>query len=652
MRTAIALFFAFSSINTYAQVQKITIPTWGPQQAKSLIEIEDEPHQLIDTLQISFWDDFSTGTTAPDSCWWKFGKDVSILKNIALNGISYKTAVFDGAKADGSPHGLGALPEGEADSLISWPFDLSNYSEVNSIYLSFYWQLAGLGERPDESEDDLLSIYFKNKAGLWDLVSLIPDDTDQSRVGFNNIDPSEFHHHLIKIQDEKYFHKGFQFKFVNHAKQTGFYDLWLLDHVYLGTVDLNFAEEVVYADHAYRDADLNPLNDFTAIPLIHLKDLDLALYWRDSVSVGFHNYTRGTTPGLEHYVHGFVGEKNSQTDTLKPLLNSLSYEPIHFPLFPDKSYLINNKLLDRDSLIFGQNIRMAFTASYIPTDIPNKILPDTAHLRNHCCIYNSDTNNAFRQKFLLSDYYAYDDGTAERMYSVTGFGEIAWRFEVLDNAGFLSKVRIYIAPTAPLDEMHIVLWENEKGQPGKEIMRDRTSVLEGLLLPDGFKEYTFLPQKLAVGSYFIGVSQLSLDGIPIGVDLNNYFPETKLFYRFDIGEIIPESDISLWSENEDQLTLMIRPVFTKQENDSNVSQLQQVFKVFPSPTSGNLTVSEQVKGFDLMDLLGDKWMNPRFSTPTNQLDISSARNGIYILRLYDLQNKPHTLRIVKNQMIR
>jgi hypothetical protein len=93
----------------------------------------------------------------------------------------------------------------------------------NSVFLSFFYQWGGFGEVPDAN--DFLRLEFKTNTGTWETIAtLFSEDIQQSQI---------FYDTLIRINDNKFYHDDFQFRFRSSGRRSGRYDTWHVDYVYL-----------------------------------------------------------------------------------------------------------------------------------------------------------------------------------------------------------------------------------------------------------------------------------------------------------------------------------------------------------------------------------------------------------------------------------
>ena len=177
-----------------------------------------------DTTTLPFWDDFSYNGQNPNANFWLYGNDVLINSGEGINPPTLNVATFDGINATGGPHSDSEFVE-PADSLISRPIDLSILPESKraTVYLSFFWQMQGRGELPDER--DSIRLQFFTKDAQWVTQWVV---TGGQKNAFD-----VFQKQYVAIRDSKYYHSGFKFKFQNFGKTNGPFDAWHLDYIYL-----------------------------------------------------------------------------------------------------------------------------------------------------------------------------------------------------------------------------------------------------------------------------------------------------------------------------------------------------------------------------------------------------------------------------------
>ena len=159
----IVLYFLITAQVASAQIKVVPIPG-KPQGFKSQGWISRE-HSSV--LELPFWDDFSKAENVPDTALWIDSENVNINNTFGKNAPSIGVASFDGLDAFGTPYNLNAVEVGFVDSLTSRPIDLSKVPavQINSVYLSFFFQRGGNGELPDE--DDFIQLEFLSPESQW-----------------------------------------------------------------------------------------------------------------------------------------------------------------------------------------------------------------------------------------------------------------------------------------------------------------------------------------------------------------------------------------------------------------------------------------------------------------------------------------------------
>ena len=88
-------------------------------------------------------------------------------------------------------------------------------------------------------------------------------------------------------------------------------------------------------------------------------------------------------------------------------------------------------------------------------------------------------------------------------------------------------------------------------------------------------------------------------------------------------------------------------VFDVRFNTGIIEDLNQV-SIYPNPSSDKLYINGLSNGtYEAFNILGEKVMSGKFSHITSDLDISTLKNGKYILTITDNNNKTTVLSFVK-----
>jgi hypothetical protein len=230
------IVFVLLAPATLAQLKVYPLPrTAEPSTTKSKSKKTVARTQELTPRSLPFWDDFSwtavdnkgdTVRNYPVDSLWVNNFRVWINDGLGLNPPSVNVASLNGLdSADNSPYSDQTIATGFRDTLVSQPIKLNEVAsgERNSVYLSFFYQWSGNGEPPDAN--DYLRVDFKNDQGTWESVMTI-----RTIASFQK---NEFYDTLLKVDGDRFFHEGFQFRFMNYGRLSGPYDTWNLDYIYL-----------------------------------------------------------------------------------------------------------------------------------------------------------------------------------------------------------------------------------------------------------------------------------------------------------------------------------------------------------------------------------------------------------------------------------
>lgn len=558
---------------------------------------------------------FFVRATDTQSYWQD--NQVYLNNDYAINPPTIGVVTFDGLNENGYPYDFStAFTYGKADYLTSKPIFLDTkpnglpYSLSDSIYLSFYYQPQGLGNEP-EPEDSLVLQFYSPNDNEW--VSMWKADGTQLDTNFTQV--------MIKITDVRFLKAGFKFRFLNYASLSGSFDHWNLDYVFFGSS--RFSTDRVRDDVAFQLPSHTLLNRYTAMPWKHFKwETNSAMV--DSVFVfQRNNNTAGRLVGsnqMEIFYHSALQQTivNTNTPSIPGLTDFQTEYKIPTGYFYDTSVNDTN-------------------ASFL-VQVTHNTTPDFTR-----------TNDTLRFVQEFSDYYSYDDGTAEAAYGVQGLGglnsKIASRFS-LSQGDTIKSVFIHFTPSAynmSSTTFIITLWNESGNRPGSVIYEKVTlDVPRYNLGVNGFYEYPldsnhFLPS----GNYFVGISQTTPDRINIGFDKNiNNLDNT--YYNSN----------GVWQKSGFEGTLMIRPSFVYQRDYSvglNENEEQPSVIVFPNPANSQISVelssSNTIKNIEVIDLTGKLVIS---STFVSALDVSHLKNGMYVMRITDEKNRQVITRFVKN----
>jgi hypothetical protein len=528
----------------------------------------------------------------PDSLKWKNTGGVYINDRYGIDPPSYNVATFDALDANGKGYSTGNIyTTGFGDALTSLPINLSPYTPADSLVFSFYWQGAGIGERPDAT--DSLHLQFKDKNGAWRIVwSMKGDSTD-------------FHQVLLAVKDPLYFHNGFQFSFHSFGKLSGSYDVWNLDYILLDTN--RTVNDPHHPDVAISKIPVSILKNYTAIPYKDFFNatvsplLDTAHFLLKNLSpidrqfVNTFPFRGGISDAFSNiYFHpiSVTAAPRGLSDTLLP-----------FPLYP--------------SLITNQNhpVKLKYSINGLTSDVQSD------GIQYQC------NDSAFSYN-MLDNYYAYDDSSAEWGVGLTGSGEFAVKYVLTKPSApdTLIGVDIYfpqIQVNHSGESLVLTIWKSLE----PEIIQKKQSIALAYKDLNAFNRYMLDEIIIVEDSFYVGYIQSSNYYLQMGFDKNTD-SHTNVFMNLS----------GSWQPFTESGSVMIRPVF-----GSTVSPVTSVYspsasvlecEVYPNPGNSVFHISGDVDKIVLTDLSGRTILEKDFSgNDAKDIDASSLSEGLYLMRV-------------------
>ena len=557
---------------------------------------------------LPFWDDFSITMQSPDSIriWgtdttrqWNYeaSKNVHINETLAKNPPTYRVATFDGLDVNGNFHGTGT---DLTDELVSDTINLSKFRESDDLYFSFYWQGGGNVEMPDEG--DSLVLHFHNPVAAINGGN--PWETVWAKDGVDIPNDSIFYQKAIKVE-QRFLTDQFIFRFQAFGDQNGPFDAWHLDYIYMNVN--RSGDNFFYLDRGFTGQLTSPFSPFKALPVNQFMANQAELTSPQSVRA--FNLDKFIQP-TEYIV------------VIKELVNDLRIDSIQFgkkdPLLPNSN-----------SLILSQKRILHFDGIDL-TSIPNQ---DSIVLQSVLYIESSDDdfldgtqinlriNDTLKAEYLLNDFYAYDDGTAEYAVgtNIKG-GQVGVQFWV-EEEDTLTHIDIYFPNIAPSsDGANITLRIYQDLQDEFPIRSQPITIMNA---PDLniFTSYALDRPVIVSDTFYITYEQNIDEYIGIGFDRSN--PEAS---RYLFENIKDE-----WVRSR-QLggALMIRPVFKKVTDFVLGNERTEKFEVYPNPTSKFLSIKDSYKFIQIHNLSGRLILSEEIA-PTH--DISNLQSGLYLLTI-------------------
>jgi hypothetical protein len=571
------------------------------------------------TLHLPFIDDFSKNhQPGAEVVYWE-DNFVFINPTYGVSPPTIGVATFEGLNFNGYPYNFESPTSyGQADVLTSCIINLSEdsdgdpYAPSDSIYLSFYYQAQGLGDSP-ESVDSLVLEFYDAESDTWIHQWSTP-----------GIDLADFELVYIPIIDDLYFSPDFKFRFRNYATLSGNLDHWHIDMVWL---DKNRSTATVgFPDVGFQYPVNQLLTSYTSMPYAHyqLNAENNMISTAPAQLVNNHpNAVNLSNVKMVNYSEGNI-------------VNETPY-PGNIENFPGQSSNIYAIPVNEGSedYYFDDMINepfVSFKNEFVMTSGTFDLVSD------------NDTITYVQE---LSNYYSYDDGSAEAGIGLNqNGGRMLNKFQtVIGDSIFAFKIYFNPITYNPVYPFFMVIYDVESGVPGDIIHFDQ-DYKEINYIQEGHDifAYYFLDSAVYVnGEFFIGVAQTSETSLNIGFD-RNIDSHQNIFYN--LGNTWEQLSSSFFG------SMMMRPVFVSEMDDIILGIEEAVeldCKVYPNPANNVFTVlTENERSAVFLDVIGVDGrvlIRDQFYQQT-QIDCSSFTEGMYILRLQSESGSTTTRKIM------
>lgn len=531
--------------------------------------------------------------------------DVYINGTYPVDPPTIGVATFDGLARTGYPYDFANYTShGRADRLTSVPIDL-DYPASDSIYLSFFYQAKGLsGDTFPQVIDSLLLEFYAPDEQTWYKAWAIP-----------YVDQAPFQQVLVPITQGRFLKPDFQFRFVNYATLSGSFDHWHLDYVRLGRQ--RSYNDVRIVDVAWVMPEASVLQTYTSIPF---DQFQVAPGSAMALQVNERIRNLDINDRLIEYGMTAVNEDGgplaSFVNGVSPNNNAASIINTTHPINSAPNFFVFDNAASTD--VAFHDVRFLAEAT-----------PDI-----------NQYNDTMRLTQELSNYYAYDDGSAEMGYSLNQAGaKLAYRFDLI-GADSLRAIRMYFNPVAnqPPDpaptqgSFLLTIWTSLSPEV---IQHQNFSFSSPEYRLDGIDKFVEYPLDSAIrveGTIYIGWVQTNAVKMNLGFDRNRN-NRTKIHYQTS-GSFQNTSFTG---------SLMMRPVMVSEvdpwasidETDHGPTDLLFI----PNPASdlvriltpGGITGRSSVRCLDAVgrEVFHENWNG------TAPMNSASLTNGLYVLHLLD-----------------
>jgi hypothetical protein len=657
--------------------------SWAQLHVKSLphhIKISARDHASARTkelppLTLPFFDDFSKPyinpnlkEIYPDTNRWENSYTVWVNEGLGINAPTINVVSFDGLDSIGVPYNATEIfVNGFTDSLVSRAIDISetasinpvSIAERNSVFLSFYYQWEGNGEAPDA--DDYLEVQFKNISNEWKTVLTIKPLT--------TFEKEKFYPAIVKVEGDRFFSNHFQFRFRTFGRQSGPYDTWNVDYVYLNknrtASDIGVPDQAISSSMSSIFA-----RQYRAIPYYHFLNDPTVVAPKFTVT----NLRQGDPEVLNYFIEGeFTSFFYSASDTTSSTVSLSNLDPDPAPpnseginddgsgtIFPFETRTATVKHINSIDTVraLDPTADAAIINLKVNLNTGDNINPDTGGPANDYDPKYSPidfrVNDTITVRYELKNYYAYDDGVAEYAGGLISAGNFfAYKFDLSetlhDTLRVLEAFDIYFPPYGLTSSQNVdfFVFREENGKPSNEELLRISSVPIRNLGTNTFQRIRFLPARLITqGSYFIGWRQPVAGQLLVGID-NSNDTGSKMFFNA-AGGINP--DPARWEANTlIKGSFMVRPVFGTGTVDPTTGIEEDTrLALYPNPNRGTFQIAGQPESITIMNIAGQQIpFESEASQERTYLRIN-VPSGLYIVR-YRSGGVVHTQKIVVTQ---
>lgn len=573
--------------------------------------------KVVNQAELPFWDDFSITSNSPDSIriWgndttrqWNYelSKNVFVNQTLAINPPSLGVATFDGLDANGAFHA--GTDVGLADELVSDTIDLQGRANV---VFSFYWQAGGNVEIPEEGDSLRLQFYDPTADEPWTTVWA----KDGGELESNQ--DSVFTQDSVHVTSQ-FLTQEFLFRFQSFGDKDGPFDAWHVDWIYLNENRVN--DEMYYEDRGLTGQLTSPLTPFKAMPTNQFKANESAFSGNQLVGAFNLNFIFQPT----EYILVIRNENDgSRIDSLEYGEEEvLSSNPSAFSLTIDRTIELDgldlSAIPNQDSIVISSEVYLANSDDGFLEGTP----------------INLKINDTLRTEYLLHNYYAFDDGTAEYAAGTNIDGAqvaVQYWLEVEDTLTHIDIHFPNIDPVSGGTQIELRVFKRLNEEP---IKTQDATVINATKI-DEFTRYKLSSPLVLSDTFFIAYEQSINDYIGIGFDTSN--PEA--------AQHIYENKTGQWEQNVRlQGALMIRPVFADVDSLVLSSKSREVsLKAYPNPTTGLIQIDGDYLAISLTDFSGKQWVQ---EDRRRLHDFSNLKAGLYLLTIHRKEGD-QTLKIIK-----
>jgi hypothetical protein len=574
-------------------------------------------NSIADTLSLDFFEDFSTYAYTPFPSYLRWSDSYAYVNStFADSMISIGVATLDAYDQNGVRYRAINNAPIPSDTLTSRGFIFNVAPDpADSVFLSFFYQAGGKGEMPDIIDTLLVDFYSfpDNKwVNTWKITGGVQQHT------FTQV---------ILPVDTSFLKTGFRFRFRNYTsikqnieEMESNADQWNLDYIQLKHAT-NSNEMKNLDDVAIMEPLLPSLTEYSSVPYRHLPYAQSTCQ-RQTIPLKFRTY----------YPERAEVIMVSRTYISNDLVTGTRIKKI-----PLSGGLENEEL---PSAIFSYNDFFTADLNYRATDTIGKL-----ELVSYIAATNEKNqrreNDTVRRREYYYDYYAYDDGSAEFGFGISGENQdtiqIAYKYRIYRKSSepdTLRGVYIYFNKTLNFStsdiKFKVCVWKNNGAEPGQLLYQSYESYTPDTI--KGINQFTRydLDNPVPVSdTIFVGIKQPYAKFINIGYDIN-YNSLQNIYVKTNANGWYNPYSIEAGS-------LMIRPSFGNYDVTLGLKkeQISTNLMIYPNPAKDVLFFESPdgiefgISHIKVLNILGMTLIDTY--TDDNSIDISSLNKGLFLL---------------------
>ena len=531
--------------------------------------------------------------------------DVYINGTYPIEPPTIGVATFDGLARTGYPYNFAQYTaHGIADHLTSVPIDLFRPAS-DSIYLSFFFQPQGLsGDVNVQPIDSLVLEFYAPDEDLWYRVWRTP-----------YIPLQPFEQVLVPVTQSRFLKDGFRMRFLNYATLSGAFDQWHLDYVRLG--DQRTFDDTRLIEVAYMYPESSLLNTYTSVPFAKFAQSPSS-YMAQSITAKQRNLDN-----VDRFIqYGMVAKEENAapvfqfTNGLNASSNALMIFDSQHPIAAAPNNFEYDPGLSTDAAFW----RVKFWT----------------HTEPDLCACN-DTITFIQE---LSNYMAYDDGSAESSYGLNTAGaSLAYRYDIVGEDS-LRAVRMYFNPQAndpqsspnpATGSFLITVWTSLNPEV---ILHQNYTFSNPQYRLDGANHFVEYPLDSTIhveGTFYVGWVQTNGVRMNLGFDRNRN-NQNKIFYRTS----------GSFTNSGFEGSLMMRPVFVSATDPfASVEEGLSVdpdraMILFPNPANDAVMIrcdrATHGSMVQCLDATGRLIQQQLWREPATMM-VSDLQPGMYVVRV-------------------